>query len=66
MKLKELLQEWYYTLDVCQSDDVIANEIVNVVMDWLKNYHKEDNNKYDFDYFSGWSDCIEKLERDAR
>jgi hypothetical protein len=45
---------------------VIANEIVDVVKDWLKNYHKEDNNKYDFDYFSGWSDCIEKLEKDAR
>jgi hypothetical protein len=39
---------------------------VNVVKEWLKNYHKEDNNKYDFDYFSGWADCIDILERDLR
>jgi hypothetical protein len=61
MKLKELIV-WYLT----HNGDVVADEIVDVVTDWLKNYHKEDNNKYDFDYFSGWSDCIEKLERDAR
>jgi hypothetical protein len=61
MKLKELIG-WYLT----HNRDVVADEIVDVVTDWLKNYHKEDNNKYDFDYFSGWSDCIETLEKDAR
>ena len=64
--LKERLIEWYGNANLCQSKDVIANEIVNVVKDWLKNYHKEDNNKYDFDYFSGWADCIDILERDLR
>ncbi len=66
MKLHERLTEWYHNHDAVQSGDVIANEIVNVVKCWLKTHHKEDNNKYDFDYFSGWSDCIEKLEKDAR
>jgi hypothetical protein len=61
MKLKELIG-WYLT----HNRDVVADEIVDVVKDWLKNYHKEDNNKYDFDYFSGWSDCIDILERDLR
>ena len=61
MKLKELIG-WYLT----HNRDVVADEIVDVVTDWLKNYHKEDNNKYDFDYFSGWSDCIEILEKDVR
>jgi hypothetical protein len=61
MKLKELIV-WYLT----HNGDVVADEIVDVVTDWLKNYHKEDNNKYDFDYFSGWSDCIEILEKDVR
>ena len=64
--LKELLVEWYETANLVQSKDVIANEIVNIVKNWLKNYHKEDNNKYDFDYHSGWADCIDILERDLR
>lgn len=66
MKLKELIYDYYINANVAQSSDVIANEIVNVVKEWLKNYHKEDNNKYDFDYHSGWADCIDILERDLR
>ena len=66
MKLKELIHDYYINSNAAQSSDVIANEIVNVVKEWLKNYHKEDNNKYDFDYFSGWADCIDILERDLR
>ena len=66
MKLKELIHDYNKNSNAAQSSDVIANEIVNVVKEWLKNYHKEDNNKYDFDYFSGWSDCIDILERDLR
>ena len=66
MKLKELIQNYYTSHNAAQSSDVIANEIVNVIKSWLKYYHKEDNNKYDFDYFSGWSDCIETIERNLR
>jgi len=66
MKLKELIHDYYLSHNAAQSSDVIANEIVNIVKDWIKNYHKEDNNKYDFDYFSGWADCIDILEGDLR
>jgi hypothetical protein len=44
---------------------VIANEIVDVVKDWLKTHHREES-KYDADYNAGWMDCIETLEKDAR
>jgi hypothetical protein len=66
MKLKELITEWYYTHDAVQSGDVIANEIVNVVKCWIQSHHREDDNKYDLDYYSGWMDCIETLEKDIR
>ena len=33
--LKELLVEWYETANFVQSKDIIANEIVNVVAEWL-------------------------------
>jgi len=66
VKLKELIHDYYINSNAAQSSDVIANEIVNVVKLWLKNYHKEDNNKYDFDYFSGWADCIDILDGDLR
>jgi hypothetical protein len=65
MKLHERLTEWYYTHDAVQSGDVIANEIVNVVKDWLKSHHK-DHTKYDVDYWSGYEDCLDILEKDAR
>ena len=66
MKLKKLILDYCINHNAAQSSDVIANEIVNIVKDWLKNYHKEDNNKYDFDYHSGWADCIDILEGDLR
>jgi hemerythrin len=66
MKLHERLTEWYYTHNAVQSGDVIANEIVDVVKEWLKTHHREDDNKYDLDYYSGWMDCIETLEKNAR
>jgi hemerythrin len=66
MKLKEQIYDWYINSNAAQSSDVIANEIVNVVKGWLKSHHREDDNKYDLDYFSGWMDCIETLEKDAR
>ncbi len=65
MKLHERLTEWYYTHDAVQSGDVIANEIVNVVKDWLKTHHK-DRTKYDVDYWSGYEDCLDILEKNAR
>ena len=65
MKLHERLTEWYYTHDAVQSGGVIANEIVDVVKDWIKTHHREET-KYDADYNAGWMDCIETLEKDAR
>ena len=66
MKLKELIHDYYINSNAAQSSDVIANEIVNVVKEWLKNYHKEDNNKYDQSYFSGWEDCLDILKGNIR
>ena len=60
MKLKELIG-WYLT----HNRDVVADEIVDVVTEWLKTHHREET-KYDADYNSGWMDCIETLEKDAR
>jgi hypothetical protein len=64
MKLKELIG-WYLTHNAVQSGGVIANEIVDVVICWLKTHHREET-KYDADYNAGWMDCIETLEKDAR
>ena len=53
--LKELLVEWYETANFVQSKDVIANEIVNVVAEWLP-----DELEYEEDemgYNQGWNDC---------
>jgi len=66
MKLHEQLTEWYYSHNAVQSGGVIANEIVDVVKCWIRSHHREDDNKYDLDYWSGWMDCIETLEKDAR
>jgi hypothetical protein len=65
MKLKELIHDYYINSNAAQSSDVIANEIVNVVKDWLKTHHREET-KYDVDYFSGWEDCLDILEKNAR
>jgi hypothetical protein len=65
MKLKELIHDYYINSNAAQSSDVIANEIVNIVKDWLKTHHREDT-KYDVDYFSGWEDCLDILEKNAR
>jgi hypothetical protein len=65
MKLHERLTEWYYSHNAVQSGGVIANEIVDVVKEWLKTHHREET-KYDADYNAGWMDCIETLEKDAR
>jgi hypothetical protein len=66
MKLKELIHDYYINSNAAQSSDVIANEIVNVVKCWIQFHHREDDNKYDLDYHSGWMDCIETLEKDIR
>jgi hypothetical protein len=65
MKLKELIHDYYINSNAAQSSDVIANEIVNIVKCWLKTHHREDT-KYDVDYFSGWEDCLDILEKNAR
>ena len=60
MKLRELI-EWYLT----HNGDVIANEIVDVVKDWLKTHHREET-KYDADYNAGWNDCLDELKGKLR
>jgi hypothetical protein len=56
--LKERLIEWYETANMCQSKHVIANEIVNIVKEWIPPSHS--TNPYD------WEKCLklmkEKLE----
>ena len=66
MKLKELIHDYCINHNAAQSSDVIANEIVNIVKDWIKSHHREDDNKYDVDYWSGYEDCLDTLEKDAR
>ena len=65
MKLHERLTEWYYTHDAVQSGGVIANEIVDVVKEWLKTHHREET-KYDADYNAGYNDCLDELKEMLR
>jgi hypothetical protein len=60
MKLKELIG-WYLT----HNGDVVADEIVDVVTDWLKTHHREET-KYDADYNAGWNDCLDELKGKLR
>ena len=62
--LKELLVEWYETANFVQSKDVIANEIVNVVAEWLP-----DELEYEEDemgYNQGWNDCFNEIKKNLR
>jgi hypothetical protein len=56
--LKELLVEWYETANFAQSKDVIANEIVNVVKEWLPKEH--DTNSYK------WNQCLKLMREKLR
>ena len=56
--LKELLVEWYETANFVQSKDVIANEIVNVVAEWLPKEH--DTNSYK------WNECLKLMRKKLR
>ncbi len=56
--LKELLVEWYETANFVQSKDVIANEIVNVVAEWLPKEH--DTNSYK------WNECLKLIREKLR
>ena len=56
--LKELLVEWYETANFVQSKDVIANEIVNVVAEWLPKEH--DTNSYK------WNQCLKLMREKLR
>ena len=60
MKLRELI-EWYLT----HNGDVIANEIVDVVKEWLKTHHREET-KYDADYNAGYNDCLNEIKGKLR
>jgi hypothetical protein len=65
MKLKELIHDYYLSHNAAQSSDVIANEIVNIVKDWISSHHIE-LTKYDTDYWSGYEDCLDTLKKDIR
>ena len=56
--LKELLVEWYETANFVQSKDVIANEIVNIVAEWLPKEH--DTNSYK------WNQCLKLIREKLR
>jgi hypothetical protein len=60
MKLKELIG-WYLT----HNRDVVADEIVDVVKEWIRTHHREET-KYDADYNAGWNDCLDELKGKLR
>jgi len=56
--LKERLIEWYGNANLCQSKDVIANEIVNIVKEWIPPSHP--TNPYD------WERCLKLMREKLR
>ncbi len=56
--LKERLIEWYGNVNLCQSKDVIANEIVNIVKEWIPSSHP--TNPYD------WEKCLKMMNENLR
>ena len=58
--LKELLVEWYETANFAQSKDVIANEICNIVKEWLP---KESNGSIDV---LQWNKCVRSMKERLR
>ena len=56
--LYDKFYDWLNNENLCQSRDVIANELVNIVKDFLPKTHK--TNTYD------WNKCIETINRRLR
>jgi hypothetical protein len=66
--LKELLVEWYETANFVQSKDVIANEIVNVVAEWLpKEQSAAGSQNVDTELLvDGFNHCLQKMKEMLR
>jgi len=56
--LYEKLEEWVDYGNFAQSRDVLVNEIVNIVKDWLPPEH--DSNNYQ------WNKCIKMMKENLR
>jgi hypothetical protein len=56
--LKERLMEWYGNANLCQSNDVITNEIVNIVAEWLPPSHPTNDYK--------WEQCLKLMREKLR
>jgi len=56
--LYEKLEEWVDCGNFAQSRDVLVNEIVNIVKDWLPPEH--DSNDYQ------WNKCIKMMKQNLR
>ena len=56
--LYEKLEEWVDYGNFAQSKDVLVNEIVNIVKDWLPPIH--DTNTYD------WNRCLKLMQEKLR
>lgn len=56
--LYEKLEEWVDYGNFAQSKDVLVNEIVNIVKDWLPPEH--DSNDYQ------WNKCIKMMKENLR
>jgi hypothetical protein len=56
--LKEKIEEWYDTANFAQSKDVITNEIVNIVKEWLP--PSSPTNTYD------WEKCLSLMRGKLR
>ena len=56
--LKERLVEWYGNANLCQSKDVIANEIVNIVAEWIP--PSSSTNGYE------WEKCLKLMREKLR
>jgi hypothetical protein len=58
--LKERFVEWYDTANMCQSKDVIANELCNIVKEWLP---KESGGSIDV---LQWNKCVRRMKETLR
>ena len=62
------LEEWYEFGNHCQSKDVIVNELINIVKDWLPKPQSAEGsqNVYVECSVEGFNDCLNKIKRKLR
>lgn len=58
--LKELFEKWYETANFAQSKDVIANELCNIVKEWMP---KESEGSIDV---LQWNKCVRRMKETLR